>query len=348
MLGFMYSKILAPVFFLVLLPILVGAQNTDPNCLDVPAEAPAEAWELMDPVPLGGPVQPKPQPVPINGNTLFAVGINFSNLIYLAPDLETSDTPEAFVKDFTNFYSKIPKGYELYRLISDPLSGLKYAIFKPTLRGPYKPWILSVAGTQTFLDAIVDGKMGRAQMDRLTNLFTKCLFQDAQGHPIYDIDLVFVGHSLGGGLLEAFYHQIQRKLRNLRAAGMQSPLRLITFNAFGGRELLEEINARYDESYVKAARVANYFVKGDLVSRIGTHIGPTYEMLPIDEKTGKPVVLDVVVAHALANIYKLVAASARFNKASPSLSVPHAQFTIKTFYNSQKDKYFLPIRPINF
>ncbi len=329
------------------------AQNSDPNCLNVPTESELKAWQLpsdfTEALRGAAPNDPEIQKlktaseinqeavIPLNTFSLFGAANHYSDLIYLAPDLETSESPEAFIAGFSQFYKKIPRTHELYHVMSDPLNGLKYAIFKPVAGSDFKLWILSIAGTQTFLDKIVDGTMGRHQFERLTQLFTKCLFQDAQGQPLL-LPLSFMGHSLGGGLAQALYHQVQGRLTDLTKRGIKSPLSLVTLNAFGGQELLEQVQVPFNEKLIQTDRVANYFIRGDVVSKIGTHIGPSFEMIPIDEQ-GREKDLGLGAAHALTSFLEIVKTSALFKLPFPTTpTAPKRSFTINKFYDSQKDK----------
>ena len=244
---------------------LASALPTDPDCLNVPNEAAVKAWKIEGLAELLGQEEKVEEKVQINKASLFGTGYIFSDIVYLAPDLETAETPEAFVAQYKDFISKIPNGYQLYHLSSDPQNGLKYAIFRPAAGSQYAPWVLSVAGTQTLLDKIVDGLMGRAQMDRLSQLFTKCLFQNEKGQTVLDIPLVFVGHSLGGGLAQALYHQIQGRLSALRGRGYASPLSLVTFNAFGGQELLAQINVPFNQLGMRSLLAVGFLEKNPTI-----------------------------------------------------------------------------------
>jgi hypothetical protein len=88
------------------------------------------------------------------------------------------------------------------------------------------------------------------------------------------------------------------------AAGNKSPLKLFTWNAFGGMELVHEnfyVNRKYHEEWINDEDIFNYFVKGDIVSKIGVHIGPSYQLVGNDVGSLNP-----KSAHVIETMIKIV------------------------------------------
>jgi len=247
---------------------------------------------------------------------LHHLAMRSARVVYELSDLETTRKPEKFFDGFLNFVKQIPAGYSLYYAFSDPRYGLKYAFFSPTTETTDTPWILAVAGTQTMKDWIADTDLGRKQLERLSRLFTKCLFRDSTGRMLFDRKLLVTGHSLGGGLAQALAYEIQRRLLPFMPEGTESPLTLVTWNAFGGRELVEKVGT-YNAELARTMDMTNYFVQRDVVSKIGTHIGWTREMIPSPP-------MGAIAAHSMATIESLVGPDsytfATFAEATPPFS----------------------------
>lgn len=227
--------------------------------------------------------------------------------VYELADLEVNRTGSSFVEGLRGFFAHVPQGYELYFFFADPDAGLKYMVLQPMNEG--RPWILGIAGTQTTLDWIQDLDLGRQQIERIgriRSLFTSCQYLDSVGRPLASHSWIFAGHSLGGGIAQAIAYDVQRT----RVAAGLNPLalRLVTFNGFGARSLFSD----YDERLAKTMRIANFFVQGDEVSRIGEHIGPTYILTPAGETPGvlpRLGVSEIVRRHSMQTVEALTTVS---------------------------------------
>lgn len=189
---------------------------------------------------------------------------------------------QILIDNSKKFLSGIPKGYKLYLWQSHPRTGLKFIILAPLADNP-KPWILAIAGTETILDWVMDLDLGRFQLEKLAplfDLFTTCNHLGPDRLPMAAHDFIITGHSLGGGLAQAFAYQMQKK--RLEANLLPLKMQLITFNGFGARQLIEKWEP-YNPNMEEYLNAVNYFVKGDAVSRIGVHIGETRQLTPKGE-----------------------------------------------------------------
>lgn len=233
-------------------------------------------------------------------------GLSAARMIYHLSDLEVNSSGKAYVENLRSFLNEIPQDYQLYFILSDANVGLKYMILRPTTA--LKPWILGIAGTETILDWIMDLDLGHSQfskMQKILSLFTTCQYLD-EGFPIVGAQWVIAGHSLGGGLAQALAYEIQN--RRLKANLRPIDLRLVTFNAFGARQLIEK-SAAYDARVMPYVRATNYFVLGDEVSRIGEHVGPTLQLTPPGESPNTHPRLrspsEIARRHGIEMVYEL-------------------------------------------
>jgi hypothetical protein len=215
-----------------------------------------------------------------------------------------------------NFVREFPAGYELAKIqsrgsqIPNPYinaeSGLKFMIMAPKAGGT-GPWILAIAGTQTVADWLMDLDLGRLQLQRMAllfELFTTCNQTGADNLAIPAHDFIITGHSLGGGLAQAFAYQMQvaRREANLMPLRME----LVTFNGFGAQPLVRKFGA-YDSAIVQSLNAVNYYVHGDVVSRIGEHIGETRQLTPTGENPDSRVsIKEAANRHVMSTIKRLV------------------------------------------
>ncbi len=204
---------------------------------------------------------------------LILLSVQASQASYQLPNLRIYKGLEDYVGRFETFLSTIPPGYVVYGADAEIESGLKYVILKPSTTGD--PWILAFTGTNSLIDALADTGLGSAQFEQLKEMIL--LFSLIP--QLSDVDLLVTGHSLGGGLAQAAAHEIQRQRD---AQGNPAKVILRTWNAFGSQELIERVSGGCDSRLLERLDAANYNVRGDLVSRIGTHFGPTYELAALD------------------------------------------------------------------
>ena len=215
------------------------------------------------------------------------LALQLADLIYLLPDLDSKDKALKAREYFTAFKEKIPPELTLVMSESDPKTGLRVAAFKPSASNakssPASQAILiAIAGTEGARDNIADFSFGRSQYHHLLDVID-LLFsaQKTLSRP----EIIITGHSLGGGLAQAVAWYLEK---NLPARKINPKIWLFTFNAFGAQELIRKQEKSFTPEQSHLTHAANYFVRGDPVSKLGTHLGPTFELVPEEvEKKSK-------------------------------------------------------------
>lgn len=245
-----------------------------------------------------------------------ALALESSIAAYNLADLENSKNGQGLLKAFAAFQSSIPADYEALHVSARRNSGLKYVLLKP--KNPSAPWVFVFTGTENLIDWFSDLNLGRNQLAQalpLTRTFTDCEYTDPSGLPLSGHPWIITGHSLGGGLAQAFALGIQqaRWQKGLAPAEIE----LVTFNAFGARELFDPA-----VDLPSGTAASNYFVTGDPVSRVGTHIGATLEI-----KMPPPRLSELPERHSIFKLRQQVYAMGGFQRAEWATPTP-AQHTL--------------------
>jgi hypothetical protein len=217
------------------------------------------------------------------------LALQLSDLIYLLPDLDSKDKALKAREYFAAFKEKMPADLTLALSESDPRTGLRVAAFKPKVTGTKSATmenrtdlLIAIAGTEGIRDSIADFSFGRSQSIHLLKLIDDLLVtQNLPRNP----EIMITGHSLGGGLAQAVAWYLEE---NLPARKIKPNIWLFTFNAFGAQELIRKQDKSFTPEKSNLTYAANYFVRGDPVSKLGTHLGPTLELAPEEaEKKSK-------------------------------------------------------------
>jgi len=109
--------------------------------------------------------------------------------------------------------------------------------------------------------------------------------------------LEVVGPSLGGALAQVAAYGAAESLIAAGAAPGTGTIRLVTVDALGGRDAAEAVaGGTLDPAALAAIDALNLRTEGDIVSRIGSHIGESISFQPVDS-AGEPVQLSPEQAH---------------------------------------------------
>jgi hypothetical protein len=254
-----------------------------------------------------------------------------ADLIYYLPDLDSKDKALKAREYFSTFKQKLPPELTLAMAESDPRTGLRVAAFKPRTKALKAPnamradLLIAIAGTEGARDGIADFSFGRSQCKHLLAVIDE-LFTSQKIPP--NLEILITGHSLGGGLAQAVAWYLEQ---NLRARQIKPSIWLFTFNAFGAQELIRKQDKTFTPEQSQLTYAANYFVRGEPVSKLGTHLGPTYELSPEeDEKKSrfKLPKFDGFGKHRIEYVSKLV-------EADPTVLIKAQEAkTERKFYNS--------------
>ncbi|MBL8204108.1 MAG: hypothetical protein JNM09_07755 [Blastocatellia bacterium] len=259
------------------------------------------------------------------------LALQLADLIYRLPDLDSKDKALKAREYFTDFKEKMPPDLTLAMSESDPKTGLRVAAFKPkitnakTFPANRASLIITIAGTEGARDGIADLSFGRSQCQHLLDVIDQ-LFTAHKIPPKPEI--IVTGHSLGGGLAQAVAWYLEKYLPERK---ITPRIWLFTFNAFGAQELIRKQEKSFTPEQSQLTYAANYFVRGEPVSKLGTHLGPTLELVPeeIERKSKfKLPKFDGFDKHRIEYIIKLV-------EADPTALIKAEEAkTERKFYNS--------------
>ena len=217
---------------------------------------------------------------------------------YRLPDLETLRAARRLEDDYHQLQAAAPAGYFPMFLETDVESGLKLVMFGPRLENAGAPFVVAIAGTVSVIDWAANLNLGVAQLrdiERLAGAVLRWFPRES----VLPTRLIVTGHSLGGGLAQALAFELDRRLQSTNAPGA---IFLVTWNAFGGKELLARLNPKYDTANSRLRVAWNYYVRGDPVSRIGTHTGVTFQLDPGGSPPAKPSLKHILAMHSLETI----------------------------------------------
>jgi hypothetical protein len=176
----------------------------------------------------------------------------------------------------------------------DPVSGLSALRLTPLAGGAE---VFAVDGTQSgsTADQVADATLGRLQVE--SGSFAE-MVQDAvhvglvEGRPVF-----FVGASLGGAVAQVAAYETAEALVAAGSGPATGAVQLVSIDSLGGRDAAEDLNGGVlDPAALALITALNVRTEGDIVSRVGSHIGATLTLPALDAQ-GNTVELDAADAH---------------------------------------------------
>ena len=205
--------------------------------------------------------------------------------------------------------------------IVDPATGLRVTIYERAVldadgqaTGRFD-FVVAFAGTEDLQDAYADVRLGWDQWEHHRDVLLGELGGLATLGTIH-----FTGHSLGGALAQyaayEFSYSYREALRRASQPVVSPDITLTTFNSLGGIEALAQHSSelaagpleRYSYQVFSDVDTAHFFVRGDIVTRIGDgHVGGNTQELVLGP--GSTPTLDFLTAHTLDTLYAAAGAA---------------------------------------
>ena len=159
-------------------------------------------------------------------------------------------------------------------------------------------------------DQVASASLGRLQVDSAEfRDMVADAYAVATGRPV-----LVAGASLGGAIAEVAAYEIAEGLTAVAGRRFATgAVHLVTVDALGGRDAAEDINGgRLDPRALSLINALNLRDDGDLVTRIGSHIGATVTF-PTYDATGRRVQLDPEEAHVnVVSLFQVLNSDALF------------------------------------
>lgn len=187
------------------------------------------------------------------------------------------------------------QAFEIAETYRDPMSGFLAVRLTPLV--PDGPVVFSVDGLQvgSRADEVAAATLGRLQVG--SDAFAAMVADAAEIALAGDRDVLFTGPSLGGVGAQVAAYQAAEALLASGEAFDTGAIKLVTVDPLGGRDAAEWAKGgELDPAALELIAALNLRTEGDLVSRIGSHIGAT-RTLPALDAEGNPVALDAGDAH---------------------------------------------------
>jgi hypothetical protein len=182
----------------------------------------------------------------------------------------------------------------------DPATGFD-AVHLRALDGPQDVFVTDGLEVGSDPDTLAALSLGRTQA--ASPEFAR-MIGDAQNAALADgRGLMFAGPSLGGALAQVAAYETAESLLAAGAQPGTGALRLLTVDPLGGRDAAESLNGgSLDPAALDLINGVNLRTDGDLVSRIGSHLGATITFQPVNS-AGQPVELSTEEAHVNVESY---------------------------------------------
>lgn len=193
------------------------------------------------------------------------------------------------------------QSYTVSARYEDPVSG--FAAVRLTSRTDGTE-VFSIDGLEigSRADAVAAATLGQLQVE--SDAFRAMVADAARLGAEPGADLLFTGPSLGGVGAQVGAYETAEALAALGVA--PGTVRLVTVDPLGGADAARAINGGVlDPGALALIEALNLRTDGDLVTRIGSHIGAT-KTLPALDEAGNPTTLDPAAAHV--NVVSLLQA----------------------------------------
>jgi hypothetical protein len=174
----------------------------------------------------------------------------------------------------------------------DAESGFSAVLLTPEGGGPV---VFSVDGLQvgSRADEVAAATLGRLQVE--SDAF-RAMIADAVQFGAGE-GVVFAGPSLGGAVAQVAAYETAEALRGAGAQVATGDVRLVTVDPLGGADAARAINGGVlDPAVLALIEAVNIRTEGDIVSRIGSHLGATLTF-PARDEQGQEVQLSAAEAH---------------------------------------------------
>jgi hypothetical protein len=225
--------------------------------------------------------------VPTGSAAITRVEADTAARLASAPRIVEALGPDAVTVDLPTMRYDILERYE------DPVSGFS------ALR--LRPWdgskeVFAVDGLEvgSRADEVAAATLGTLQVE--SDAFRDMVNDALNATLVEGRQLLFTGPSLGGAVSQVAAYEVAEGLVASGRPFGPGAVDLITVDPLGGRDAAEQINGTLDPAALNLIEALNLRTEGDIVSRIGSHIGATLT-LPAVDSNGNPVELSAAEAH---------------------------------------------------
>ena len=230
--------------------------------------------------------------------------------IYDAPELDAAKSAADLVQQHRRFLGSIPADYEVSYLVTDPATGFKAGIYRPTSSARRDlPVVVAIGGTQTGKDLAADLNWGLSQAGSAA--YRQLLARVQQVIAQEGREVAVTGHSLGGGLAQVLGYDLTRS-----APSAAARVRVVSWNGFGAKEALQRLG-RWTDADGARVRGVSYFHPQDPISKLGTHLGETWALEAVASHT-RGGVRGLKESHAIKAVKDLFQMERALHQAKPA------------------------------